>query len=73
MKITVQLEVNGPITEMDDSELIKSVGGIDNDVERTTWVEYRLPSDPEGRAVHRSVDMYLKKPAVFAVGESGKF
>ena len=58
---------------MDESELIKSTGGIDNDVERTTWVEYRLKSDPNGRVVHRSVDMVLKKPAVFAEGAVAGF
>lgn len=61
MLINVQLQVDGPITQMDESELIKATGGIDNEVERTTWIEYRLKSDPENpRAVHRSVDMCLK-------------
>lgn len=71
MKITVQLKEDGPITEMDVDDLIKSTGRIDNDVERTSWVEYRLKSDPNGRIVHRSVDMVLKKPAVFAEGAAG--
>jgi hypothetical protein len=72
--ITVQLEADGPITELDESELVKSTGGIDNDVETTTWVEYRLKSDPNAeRAVHRSVNMILKKAAVFSDGDIGKF
>jgi hypothetical protein len=68
MLINVQLEADGPITQMDELKLVKTTGGIDNEVERTTWVEYRLVSDPNGRAVHRSVDMVLKKAAVFADG-----
>lgn len=71
--INVQLEDGGPITQVEETDLVKTVGGIDNDVERTTWIEYRLASDPNGRAVHRSVDMVLKKPAVFADGATGAF
>jgi hypothetical protein len=71
--IKVQLEVDGPITELDEGDLIRSDGGIDNEVERTTWIEYRLKSDPAAeRAVHRSVDMYLKKAMVFSEGEAAK-
>ncbi|MEO8007147.1 MAG: hypothetical protein ABI728_01310 [Betaproteobacteria bacterium] len=70
--ITVQLQEDGPITEMDEADLVKREGGIDNDDERTTWVEYRLKSDPDApRAVHRSVNMHLKKPMVWGVGEIG--
>lgn len=73
--INVQLEPDGPITQMDEALLVRSTGGIDNDVECTTWVEYRLKSDPDAqRAVHRSVDMRLKKAAVFAdtaIGQIG--
>lgn len=72
-KITVQIEEGGPITEMDVADLVRTTGGVDNEVERTTWVEYRLASDPQGRIVHRSVDMVLKKPAVFADGVAGSF
>lgn len=62
MMINVQLELDGPITQLDESELVKTTGTIDNEVERTTWIEYRLASDPKAeRAVHRSVDMYLKQ------------
>ena len=62
MLINVQLEIDGPITQIDDSELVYTPGGIDNDVETTTWVEYRLATDPHAeRAVHRSVNMRLKK------------
>jgi len=73
-KINVQLQPDGPITQLDESELVKREGEIDNDVEYTKWIEYRLASDPDAeRAVHRSVDMVLKRPAVFADGAIGQF
>lgn len=72
--ITVQLTPDAPITEMDESLLVKSVGHFEDDNECTSWVEYRLASDPHAeRAVHRSVDMILKKPAVFAEGTAQSF
>lgn len=42
--------------EMDESLLEKREGGLDNDNETTTWVEYWL----DGELVHRSVNMVLK-------------
>ena len=52
---------------MDDALLAKSEGVLDNDNERTTWVEYRL----DGEIVHRSAHVTLKKmPAMF--GEAAK-
>lgn len=72
--ITVQLSHDAPIIEMDDSLLVRSDGVVDNENERTTWVEYRLASEPNSeRAVHRSVHVTLKKAGVFAQGEIGKF
>lgn len=47
---------------MDDSELVKTEGGFDNENETTSWVEYRLGDE----LVHRSASVILKKPAVFA-------
>lgn len=73
-KITVQLTPDAPITEIDESLLVKSVGGFEDENERTTWVEYRLASDPHAeRAVHRSVDMVLKKPVVFGAAAVNGF
>jgi hypothetical protein len=69
--IYVQLQPEGPIILMDEDALVKTEGQVDDDVEFTTWVEYRLRSDPTGRAVHRSVHVTLKKPAVFADGAVG--
>ena len=72
--IEVQVEPDGLLTFMDESELVKTTGVIENDVESTIWVEYRLKSDPAAdRPVHRSVNMRLKKPAVWGVGDIGKF
>lgn len=73
MMINVQLKPDGLITRMDESELIKTTGCIDNEIERTTWVEYRLKSDPNGRVVHRSVNMHLKTPAVWGIGVAAEF
>jgi hypothetical protein len=66
--IPVQLTHDSLITFMDESELIKTVRVIDNKVERTVETYYHLKSDPDGRPVHKSVDIKLKIPAVFADG-----
>ena len=49
--------INTTKGEMDDSLLEKKEGLVDNDNERTSWVEYWL----EGELVHRSVHVHLKK------------
>ena len=52
---------------MDDSQLEKREGSLDNDIEFTTWVEYWL----EGELVHRSVHVSLKtSPPLFAEAAS---
>lgn len=66
--INVQLEENGPITQMDEFELGKIEGVVDNDNEHTTWVEYWLG----GRVVHRSAHVTLKQGLV-ADGALGAF
>lgn len=43
--------------DMDDSLLIRRDGEINNDNERTTWVEYYLGDE----LVHRSVHVRLKR------------
>lgn len=71
-KINVQLLPDGPITQLDEELLIKKEGVVDNDIEFTTWVEYRLASDPAAeRAIHRSAHVTLKKPVTFAEGIAG--
>lgn len=67
--INVQLEVDGPITSMDESLLEKREGIIENENEQTTWVEYWLPNTAD-RAVHRSVHITLKK-GLAMLGEQG--
>lgn len=54
---------------MDDSQLEKREGTIDNENELTTWVEYWL----EGELVHRSAHVTLKKMPTFAGGEAASF
>jgi hypothetical protein len=43
--------------DMDDSELRRVDGGVDNDNECTTWVEYYFGDE----LVHRSAHVRLKK------------
>lgn len=57
MLIPVQLAPGEPIIQMDDSLLIKRTGTVDDDIERTTWVEYWLGDV----RVHRSAHVTLKK------------
>ena len=47
---------------MDESQLEKREGIVDNDTERTTWVEYWH----EGELVHRSAHVQLKKAIVLS-------
>lgn len=69
---------------MDEALLLKKVGLVDNENERTTTVEYclldcsgqaHLTGEPDApthfcaRHVHRSAAIHLKKP-VFAFGEA---
>ena len=55
--------------DMDDSLLVKSEGIVDNEEERTTWVEYRLGDE----LVHRSAHVTLKKIPAFADGSINLF
>lgn len=50
--------------DMDESELVKTEGQIDNDDEFTTWVEYRAIGEDE--VIHRSAHVTLKKLPAFA-------
>lgn len=59
--IPVQLVEDGPIVTMKESDLQRRVGGHEDDNELAVWVEYRL----NGRVVHRSAHVHLKKAAVF--------
>ena len=55
--------------EMDDSQLEKREGTVDNENELTSWVEYWL----DGELVHRSAHVTLKKMPTFAGGEAASF
>lgn len=57
--ITIQRAEGGPLEAVPEDCLIKRMGLIDNDHERTTWVEYRLPGSD--RIVHRSAHVTLKE------------
>lgn len=48
--------------EMPADTLKKTEGVIDNENERTEWVEYRL----DGELVHRSAHVTIKPPAAAA-------
>ena len=53
--------------DMDDSQLTKREGHLDNDHEYTNWVEYWL----DGELVHRSVHVRLKKAVTPFSGVGG--
>ena len=55
--------------DMDDSQLEKREGVVDNENEYTTWIEYWLDSE----LVHRSVHVTLKKMPGFAGGQAASF
>lgn len=49
--------INTTLGLMDEALLEKRVGGIDNEIEQTSWVEYWY----KGELVHRSVHVTLKE------------
>ena len=61
--------VNTTYGEMDDSLLEKKEGIFENDDEKTSWVEYWKGDE----MVHRSAHVIIKKPAIFADGETAIF
>lgn len=54
---------------MDDSLLVRRDGELDNENERTTWVEYYLGDE----LVHRSVHVTLKQMPNFVGGAAASF
>jgi hypothetical protein len=52
--------VNTTKGEMDDSLLVRKDGNMENDNEKTSWVEYYSGDE----LVHRSVNVELKQPLV---------
>lgn len=57
--MTMVNTIHGPMDELD---LEKREGGFENDNEKTTWVEYRIPGSET--IVHRSAHVTLKQQAV---------
>ena len=53
---------------MDDSLLEKREGVVDNDNERTTWVEYWMGEE----LVHRSAHVALKQPLTHLAAEAAQ-
>jgi hypothetical protein len=64
------LRQTGIEDDVDESELVKCEGVVDNDNEHTTWVEYRFPGSDV--IVHRSVHVHLKQ-GLFAAGVAADF
>ncbi len=58
--INVQLEENGPITQMKESELRKNEINYEDDNEKTYVLEYWLGD----RCVHRAPHVTLKKGSI---------
>ena len=56
--------IDGALCQVDEAELMKRTGGHEDENEIVSFTEYRLRSDPQGAAVHRSVAMHLKKPVI---------
>lgn len=57
--------------EVNEKDLDKKSGVVENERELTTWVEYRLKGKDE--IVRRDVHVTLKQPAVFADAEAASF
>ena len=60
--------INTTRGEMDEKLLTKRTGTIDNDNERTTWIEYWNRNE----LLHRSVHVTLKQPLISKT-EIGEF
>ena len=56
--------------DTEEALLVKTTGFVDNEIEYTTWVEYRLPGSDE--IIHRSVHMALKEMPVSSSGVVGE-
>jgi len=51
--------------EIDEAELDKHEGSLDNAIEYTVWTEYRLKGDGlDTPPIHRSVHVTLKEPII---------
>jgi hypothetical protein len=57
MLITITRDGGATLEQLDDALLEKCEGVVDNDRERSTWVEYWL----DGQLVHRSAHVTIKQ------------
>jgi hypothetical protein len=58
-------ETLGTISQIDESELVRSEGQFENSSEVTIWVEYRRIGAPaDSRPIHRSVHVTLKQGVI---------
>ena len=61
------MKVMTTLGEMDEDDLVKKTGEVENDHEHTRWVEYYH----RDLLVHRSVHVHLKEvPAIFGETET---
>jgi len=51
------VKIHTTLGEMDEADLVKAIGVVENENEHTEWVEYRC----DGVLVHRSAHITLKK------------
>ena len=57
--------VTTTLGDMDESLLDRHEGRFENDIEMTTWTEYRLKGESaESAPIHRSVHVTLKEPII---------
>lgn len=59
MLINILRKGETEVSQIEEDQLIKLEGVVDNENEYTTWVEYRFPNDDH--IVHRSAHVTLKK------------
>lgn len=57
----IAVDMGAGIVEMEERDLVKTTGVVDDENEYTCWVECRLPGSDQ--VVHRSADVKLKKIA----------
>lgn len=71
MLISILRKGGAVYEQVEESELVKLEGVVDDDNEHTTWVEYRFPNDDH--IVHRSAHVTLKKWPAGMGGDVGTF
>ena len=67
----VPIDIDGTISVAKESDLLRLDGAMEDDNELTYWVQYHLPAN--GKLVHRSAWVQLKKAPEPATGEAAAF